>query len=289
MKSSLARLLEKYIHEGLTEWVDFIFLVVEISLILFGGWFVSRLIRKIISSIEKSLSLRTNGEDTQRIKTLARVLKYISTVVVVMITVMLMFAGFGISIAPFLATAGVAGIAVGFGAQSLVKDYFTGFVMLIEDQIRQGDVVEIAGKIGTVEEVTLRYIRLRDYEGFVHFVSNSVITVVTNRTRGFAYALIDINVDYDQNIAHVNIIFTKIGQEMRSDPVLKDQILGDIEIAGLENFAESSMTIRARIMVLPLYQQSIRREFQARVKLAFDAENIQIPYPHVVLGKRSKS
>jgi small conductance mechanosensitive channel len=289
MKSSLARLLEKYIHEGLTEWVDFIFLVVEISLILFGGWFVSRLIRKIISSIEKSLSLRTNGEDTQRIKTLARVLKYISTVVVVMITVMLMFAGFGISIAPFLATAGVAGIAVGFGAQSLVKDYFTGFVMLIEDQIRQGDVVEIAGKIGTVEEVTLRYIRLRDYEGFVHFVSNSVITVVTNRTRGFAYALIDINVDYDQNIAHVNSIFTKIGQEMRSDPVLKDQILGDIEIAGLENFAESSMTIRARIMVLPLYQQSIRREFQARVKLAFDAENIQIPYPHVVLGKRSKS
>jgi len=289
MKSSLARLLEKYIHEGLTEWVDFIFLVVEISLILFGGWFVSRLIRKIIGSIEKSLSLRTNGEDTQRIKTLARVLKYISTVVVVMITVMLMFAGFGISIAPFLATAGVAGIAVGFGAQSLVKDYFTGFVMLIEDQIRQGDVVEIAGKIGTVEEVTLRYIRLRDYEGFVHFVSNSVITVVTNRTRGFAYALIDINVDYDQNIAHVNSIFTKIGQEMRSDPVLKDQILGDIEIAGLENFAESSMTIRARIMVLPLYQQSIRREFQARVKLAFDAENIQIPYPHVVLGKRSKS
>jgi small conductance mechanosensitive channel len=289
MKSSLARLLEKYIHEGLTEWVDFIFLVVEISLILFGGWFVSRLIRKIISSIEKSLSLRTNGEDTQRIKTLARVLKYISTVIVVMITVMLMFAGFGISIAPFLATAGVAGIAVGFGAQSLVKDYFTGFVMLIEDQIRQGDVVEIAGKIGTVEEVTLRYIRLRDYEGFVHFVSNSVITVVTNRTRGFAYALIDINVDYDQNIAHVNSIFTKIGQEMRSDPVLKDQILGDIEIAGLENFAESSMTIRARIMVLPLYQQSIRREFQARVKLAFDAENIQIPYPHVVLGKRSKS
>jgi len=289
MKSSLARLLEKYIHEGLTEWVDFIFLVVEISLILFGGWFVSRLIRKIIGSIEKSLSLRTNGEDTQRIKTLARVLKYISTVVVVLITVMLMFAGFGISIAPFLATAGVAGIAVGFGAQSLVKDYFTGFVMLIEDQIRQGDVVEIAGKIGTVEEVTLRYIRLRDYEGFVHFVSNSVITVVTNRTRGFAYALIDINVDYDQNIAHVNSIFTKIGQEMRSDPVLKDQILGDIEIAGLENFAESSMTIRARIMVLPLYQQSIRREFQARVKLAFDAENIQIPYPHVVLGKRSKS
>jgi len=289
MKSSLAHLLEKYIHEGLTEWVDFIFLVVEISLILFGGWFVSRLIRKIISSIEKSLSLRTNREDTQRIKTLARVLKYISTVVVVLITVMLMFAGFGISIAPFLATAGVAGIAVGFGAQSLVKDYFTGFVMLIEDQIRQGDVVEIAGKIGTVEEVTLRYIRLRDYEGFVHFVSNSVITVVTNRTRGFAYALIDINVDYDQNIAHVNSIFTKIGQEMRSDPVLKDQILGDIEIAGLENFAESSMTIRARIMVLPLYQQSIRREFQARVKLAFDAENIQIPYPHVVLGKRSKS
>ena len=285
----MTHLLEKYALSELLEWVDIIFILFEVCVIIFSSWLIARLLRSVITSVENRLANRASGDDVKRIQTLSRVIRYIATVIIVMITLMTVLSGFGVSVAPFLATAGVAGIAVGFGAQSLVKDYFTGFVMLIEDQIRQGDVVEIAGKIGTVEEVTLRYIRLRDYEGFVHFVSNSVITVVTNRTRGFAYALIDINVDYDQNIAHVNSIFTKIGQEMRSDPVLKDQILGDIEIAGLENFAESSMTIRARIMVLPLYQQSIRREFQARVKLAFDAENIQIPYPHVVLGKRSKS
>jgi small conductance mechanosensitive channel len=289
MKSSFAHLLEKYIHEGLAEWIDLIFVIIEIALIILAGWLISRLIRKIITSLEGRFAGRATGDDVKRIQTLSRVLRYIATVIVVLLTLMTALSSFGISIAPFLATAGVAGIAVGFGAQSLVKDYFTGFVMLIEDQIRVGDIVEIANKIGTVEAVTLRYIRLRDYEGIVHFVPNSVITVVTNRTRTFSYSVIDINVDYDEKIPHVTEVLKKVAQDMRQDPILKDQILGDLEVAGLENLADSSMTIRSRMMVIPQFQGAVRREFQARVKTAFDLENIRIPYPHLIVGNRSSA
>ena len=289
MKKTVINLLQKYNLDELVQWVDLIFVIIEISIVLFVAWLVIRIIRRIISGIEQRVTIRATGDDVKRIQTLSRVLRYIATVIIVALTVMSVLAGFGVSVSPFLATAGVAGLAVGFGAQSLVKDYFTGFVMLIEDQIRQGDIVEIAGKIGTVEEVTLRYIRLRDYEGVVHFVPNSVITVVTNRTRSYAYSVIDINVAYKENLAHVTEVLKQVASEMRLDPTIKDNILGDLEVAGLENFADSSMTIRSRMMVVAQYQGPIRREFQARVKVAFERENIEIPYPHLVLDNTPKT
>ena len=207
MKKSVLLLLEKNGLNALIDWVDLIFVLIEVSVVILVAWVVISIIRKIISGIEDRVASRASGDDIKRIKTLSRVLRYIATVIVVVLTVMSVLAGFGVSVAPFLATAGVAGLAVGFGAQSLVKDYFTGFVMLIEDQIRQGDIVEIAGKVGTVEEVTLRYIRLRDYEGVVHFVPNSVITVVTNRTRSYAYSVMDISVSYKEDVSRVCDIY----------------------------------------------------------------------------------
>jgi small conductance mechanosensitive channel len=283
MKKSALLLLEKNGLNALIDWVDLIFVLIEVSIVILVAWALISIIRKVISGIEERVASRASGEDIKRIKTLSRVLRYIATVIVVVLTVMSVLAGFGVSVAPFLATAGVAGLAVGFGAQSLVKDYFTGFVMLIEDQIRQGDIVEIAGKVGTVEEVTLRYIRLRDYEGVVHFVPNSVITVVTNRTRSYAYSVMDISVSYKEDVSRVSEVLKQIAYEMRQDPELKENILEDIEIAGLERFADSAITIRARMMVVAKYQNPIRREFQARVKVAFEREKIVIPYPHLVL------
>jgi small conductance mechanosensitive channel len=283
MKKSALLLLEKNGLNALIDWVDLIFVLIEVSIVILVAWALISIIRKVISGIEERVASRASGEDIKRIKTLSRVLRYIATVIVVVLTVMSVLAGFGVSVAPFLATAGVAGLAVGFGAQSLVKDYFTGFVMLIEDQIRQGDIVEIAGKVGTVEEVTLRYIRLRDYEGVVHFVPNSVITVVTNRTRSYAYSVMDISVSYKEDVSRVSEVLKQIAYEMRQDPELKENILEDIEIAGLESFADSAITIRARMMVVAKYQNPIRREFQARVKVAFEREKIVIPYPHLVL------
>jgi len=276
MKKSATVLLQKNNLDYLIDWVDFIFIAIEVTLVVSVAWLFIGIIRRIISSIENRVASRASGDDVKRIQTISRVLRYITTVIIVALTVMSILAGFGVSVAPFLATAGVAGLAVGFGAQSLVKDYFTGFVMLIEDQIRQGDIVEIAGKIGTVEEVTLRYIRLRDYEGVVHFVPNSVITVVTNRTRSYAYSVIDINVSYKESIDRVNQVLKQVAAEMRQDIELKDQILEDLEIAGIENFTNSSITIRSRIMVVAKYQGPIRRAFQSRIKVAFERENIAI-------------
>ena len=151
-------------------------------------------------TLHKRLLARAPGvEERKRVNTLDRIFGYILSVVIVVVTVMLVLSEMGISIAPLLATAGVVGIAISFGAQSLVKDYFTGFVMLMENQIRQSDVIDIANKTGTVEEVTLRYVRLRDGDGAVHFVPNSAISTVTNHSRDFAYSVVEIGVAYSVN------------------------------------------------------------------------------------------
>jgi small conductance mechanosensitive channel len=189
----------------------------------------------------------------------------------------------GISIAPVLAAAGVVGVAVGFGAQSLVKDYFNGFFLLLENQIRKDDVVEIADKAGLVEEITLRYIKMRDYEGNVHYVPNGQITTVTNRSRDFAYAVMDIRVAYDENIAKVMQIMHEVGASILQDAQLRDKVLDTLEIAGVDNLAESAVIIRCRMKVRPLEQWTIKREYLKRIKNAFDAQQIEIPFPHLTV------
>jgi small conductance mechanosensitive channel len=195
----------------------------------------------------------------------------------------------GISIAPILGAAGVVGLALGFGAQSLVKDYFTGFFLLMENQIRVGDVVEAGGKAGLVEEVTLRYVRLRDYSGNVHYVPNGNISTVTNMSMGFAYAVMDVGVAYGENTDEVAAVIRKVGQTMRDDPEYGSKILEDLEIAGVDNLADSAVMIRCRFQVLPLEQWGVRREFNRRIKLAFDEVGIEIPFPHrkLIIAKES--
>jgi small conductance mechanosensitive channel len=283
MKNPFIHFLKKFELEAYVEWLDFIFIVLDLTIVLFVAWFILRITKKIILSIEKKMSENSSHDDAKRIQTLSRVMRYITSVVVFSLSVMTILSTLGIPVAPLLATAGVAGVAIGFGAQSLVKDYFTGFVMLIENQIRQGDVVEIAGKIGTVEEVTLRYIRLRDYEGVVHFVPNNAITVVTNRSRNFLYAVMDISVAYNTDLAHLNQTLRNVAKEMREDPKFINIILDDLEIAGLDNFGESSIVVRCRIKVDTSSQMLIKREFQGRLKMAFEQEGIEIPFRHLVI------
>ena len=287
MSSSITHLLhytlKKYHLEEYLEWLDILFVIFELAIILILAWFISNIAKKIIRSIEQKMAAHTSLDDAKRIKTLSRVIRYITSVVIFSLTVMTVLSTIGIPIAPLIATAGVAGVAIGFGSQSLVKDYFTGFVMLIENQIRQGDVVEIVGKIGTVEEVTLRYIRLRDYEGVVHFVPNSAITVVTNRSRNFLYAVMDISVAYNTDLVHLNQTLRNVAKEMREDPKFVNIILDDLEIAGLDNFGESSIVVRCRIKVDTSSQMLVKREFQGRLKMAFEQEGIEIPFRHLVI------
>src|SRR6266850_5865280 len=163
----------------------------RIVLILVLAWLLQALAGRLIRLFRRYMQGKSPSLDEQaRIETLARVFRNGAAVIIVLVAGMLILGELGISIAPILATAGVAGVAIGFGAQSLIKDYFSGFFMLIEDQIREGDVVEVAGKAGEVEEVTLRYVRLRDAEGVVYFVPNGENNLVANRTRNFPHALI---------------------------------------------------------------------------------------------------
>src|SRR5574340_1536677 len=162
--------------------------LLRVIVILVLAWILMSLSRRLIRVLRNYMNAHAgSAEEIRRIETLARVFRHASTAVISLVAGMLALSEMGISIAPILGAAGVVGLAVGFGAQSLIKDYFNGFFMLLENQIRQGDVVEAGGKGGLVEEVTLRYIKMRDYDGHVHFIPNGIITTVTNMSRGFAY------------------------------------------------------------------------------------------------------
>jgi moderate conductance mechanosensitive channel len=256
-----------------------IFLIVGIAYVL------NRLSKKIIGRLRDRLTTRndTNIEEIKRMNTLSMVLRYIVTTVIMAITIVEILHELGISIAPVLAAAGVVGLAVGFGAQSLVKDYFNGFFLLLENQIRKDDVVEIADKAGLVEEITLRYIKMRDYEGNVHYVPNGQITTVTNKSRDFAFAVMDVGVAYKENIAKVMQVMQTVGAELFNDPTFSPKILDKLEIAGVDNLGDSAVMIKCRFKVIPLEQWTIKREYLKRIKNAFDVQQIEIPFPHLTV------
>jgi small conductance mechanosensitive channel len=249
------------------------------------AWALQFLAVRLIRLFRGYMARRTSAADElRRIDTVANAFRYFASVVVVLVAGMLMLNELGISIAPILATAGVAGIAIAFGAQSLIKDYFTGFFLLIEDQIRQGDVVEIAGKGGLVEEVTLRYVRLRDLEGHVHFVPNGEIKLVTNRTRVYATPVIDVPISYAEDAERVMQVMRETAAALRADPQWSARIVADLEPIQMERWADSSVMLRSRFKVVPPIEQwNVRREYLKRLKQAFDERGIEIPYPQLTL------
>ena len=262
----------------------------RVLLILLLAGLALRFIPRLIARLRRTLQERQDSaEDARRIHTLSQVIRYVVTVAVTVVTGIVILGEFGISVAPILGAAGVVGIALGFGAQSLVKDYFTGFFMLLENQVRVGDVVEAGGKAGVVEEMTLRYLRLRDYEGIVHYVPNGTISVVSNRSLGFAYAVIDVGVAYGEEVDRVVAVMRAVGEELRQDERFAPKILEPLEIAGVERWADSAVVIRCRFKVAPLEQWNVRREYLRRLKAAFDREGIEIPFPHLKLVYRPQT
>ncbi len=262
----------------------------KIALVLLAAWVGLRLIGRMVKIFKRfALKRAEDAESIRRVETLARVIRYVSTVFLITAVTMEILHLLGISIAPLLGAAGVVGIAVGFGAQSLVKDYFTGFFLLLENQIRVGDFVAIAGERGLVEELTLRHVRLRSFDGNVHFIPTGMIDKVTNMSLEFSYAVIDVGVAYREDLDEVFAVMRATGAALREDPEYGPRILEDLELLGVENWADSSVVIRARIKVQPLEQWRVRREYLRRLKQAFDAQGIEIPYPHLTLyAGRSK-
>ena len=256
----------------------------RIFVILLLAWVLQALAARLIRLFRNYMSRRTGGDEIGRVETLARVFRNAAAIVIVLVAGMLILGELGISVAPILATAGVAGIAIGFGAQSLIKDYFNGFFLLLDDQVRQGDVVEVAGKGGLVEEVTLRYVRLRDMDGHVHYVPNGEIKLVTNRTRGYATPVVDVPIAYDQDPDAALRLMRETAAELRADPQWSERIVDDLEVIGMERWGDSSVVLRARFRVIPPIQQwNVKREYLRRLKQAFDARGIEIPFPQLTI------
>jgi moderate conductance mechanosensitive channel len=254
----------------------------RIVLIVAAAWSLIALLQRLVREARIRIAAHTPGVDAvRRAETVGRVVRYLITVVVSAMALMMVLAEVGVSLAPILGAAGVVGLAVGFGAQSLVKDYFTGFFILFEDQVRTGDVVRIADIAGAVEDITLRHVRLRDYDGTVHFVPNSLITTVSNMSRGFAQAVVDIGVAYREDLDEVFAVMRDVASTLRADPAFAERILGDLDVAGVERWDDSAVALRCRFKVQPLAQWEVRREYLRRLKKAFDERGIEIPFPHV--------
>lgn len=277
-------LLEKIglqVHQDLVPYLE---TGLKILLVLVIAWILLRLIRRMIGAFKRfALKRAEDPESVRRVETLSRVIRYIAQVLLVVAVVMEILYLLGISIAPLLGAAGVVGIAVGFGAQSLVKDYFTGFFLLLENQIRVGDFVAIAGERGQVEEITLRHVRLRALDGNVHFIPTGMIDKVTNMSLEYSRAVVDIGVAYREDLDEVFQAIRDTAAELRADPEFGPKILEDLELLGVENWADSAVVIRSRFKVVPLEQWNVRREFLRRLKKTFDARGIEIPYPHLTL------
>ena len=252
--------------------------------ILIGAWVLIAIAQRAIRGLRVRIASRLDDrEAVKRAETLGRVFRYLAAVVISAMAVMLVLSELGVSVAPILGAAGVVGLAVGFGAQSLVKDYFSGFFILLENQIRQGDVVKLGEHAGLVEEVTLRYVQLRDYDGHVHFVPNGSITTVVNMARGHAQAVVDVGIGYGADLDQAMTLMHEVAAELRRDPAHAARIQADLEMAGVERWADSSVVLRARFRVAPLEQWTVRREYLRRLKIAFDRAGIEIPFPQMTL------
>lgn len=256
----------------------------RIVAILVVAWIAIGVSQRAIRAFRVRIAARLDDrEAVQRAETLGRVFRYVAAVVISLITGMLVLGELGVSVAPILGAAGVVGLAVGFGAQSLVKDYFNGFFILLENQIRQGDVVKVGEHAGLVEELTLRYVQLRDYDGHVHFVPNGEISSVVNLSRGYAQAVVDVGVAYREDLDEVMKVMREVAAGLRADPAFAPRILDDLDLAGVERWDDSAVVIRCRFKCAALEQWTVRREYLRRLKAAFDAHGIEIPYPQLTL------
>ena len=275
------------------DWlIHFLPQLITLLVIMFVTLRVFRfLIKKIrlfmIARSDKSLD---SIESEKRINTLMGIIKKSGTTVIWIIFIMMFMRAIGIDIAPILAGAGIVGLAIGFGAQTLVKDVITGFFILLENQIRVGDVVTLNGTTGKIEEMQLRTVILRDVSGVVHIFETGQITTMANITKEWSAILIDIGIAYREDTDKVIEVIREVADNLYKDENFKDKFIEPIEIFGIDKFDNSSVVIRTRLKTIPHEQWLVGREFRRRIKFTFDEKGIEIPYPHTSLywGKDSK-
>ncbi len=236
--------------------------------------------------------LRTGGRTTprtvQRAETIGALLASAATFGVWSMAALMVLGELGVSLGPLVAGAGIAGIALGFGAQNLVRDVFSGLFMLIEDQYGVGDVIDAGPASGTVEGISLRTTRLRDVEGNVWHIPNGEISRVANKSQEWSRALLDIQVAYQTSTDHAIDVIDRVAEATRNDPEWSSFILSKPEVWGVEELAADGITIRLVVQTQPLAQWKVARELRARIKRAFDAEGIEIPFPQRTVWHRAE-
>lgn len=213
----------------------------------------------------------------QRAETMASLLKSISSGLIAAIVIVMVLAEVGINVAPIIASAGILGLAIGFGAQSLVSDFLSGIFMILEDQYGVGDVVDVGDAVGTVEAVTLRVTRLRDVEGVVWYVRNGEIMRVGNHSQNWARAVLDIPVDYDADLTRVRAILQEVAHNLWEDDEFSGVIIEEPSVWGMQSLDAAGITMRVAVKTKPLEQWGVGRELRARIKARFDHEDIAIP------------
>jgi len=259
-----------------------VYIFVTIGLMRFVNSIVDRMFVKL-------LTVRNDHEYQKQVATIKNLVKSLANGVVVVIIALNFLARYNIDIRPLLTAAGVVGVAVGFASRRFVEDIIMGIFILLEGQVRVGDIVTIDNFNGTVEKVTLKMVIIRNMKGHVHYIRNGMINVITNKTREFACPLFDIGVAYNSDVDKVMNVMKSVADEMRKDGKYKHFILSDMDILGLDKFDDSAIIIRATIKTNPIHQWFIEREYNRLLKAAFDREGIEIPFPqrdvHLIKGE----
>ncbi len=258
----------------------------SIILLLVITFIVLRILSFAVSKIKNVIIKRVQKEEEEpeeikkRVETLTGIIFGAGRVIIWIIVGIILLKQIGIDIAPLLAGAGIAGLAIGFGAQELVRDFISGFFMLMENQIRQGDVAIINGTGGIVERIELRTTTLRDFSQVAHVFQNGKINTISNMTKYWSAMVFDIGVAYKEDPDHVMDVMRQVGEEMQNDSEYGPLIIEPLEIFGVDQFGDSAVVIKARIKTKPIQQWTVGREFKRRLKKAFDAHGIEIPFPH---------
>jgi small-conductance mechanosensitive channel len=268
--------------EPVTDWLLEHGIIIAIILVV-GGilWF---LIRKLLPPIVRRTVVRTRGESKsgleKRTNTVVGVLTGAGRIVIAVVVILMILNEVGVPIGPMLAGFGVVGIAVGFGAQYLVRDLIAGLFILWENQYRVGDVAMVAGVGGLVEQITLRKTVLRDLDGIVHHVPNGEIRVASNYTRRFSRVNLNVSVAYGTDLDHAISVINSVGQELTADENWRARIVTPPQVLRVDNFGDSGIEIKILGDVKPIEQWAVMGELRLRLKRAFDAEGIEIPWPH---------
>ena len=249
-------------------WRIAVILVLALAAIELGQLGIRRVFERVAARAR-------NPRRAAQIRTLGPVLSGLATTIVVIIAAMMALSEVGVEIGPLLAGAGIVGLAVGFGAQTIVKDFLTGLFLIMEDSVSIGDIVKIGNFSGTVEDMSLRTIKLRAYDGTLHIFPYSEAQVISNSTKMFSYAVFEFPLDHNNDISKALEIMQRVGNELREDPTFAGVILAPIDIAGVDKVSEAGVLLKARMRTTPGKQWSVQRDYLRRIRLAFERAGIE--------------